>query len=307
MEVSISIPKQPTTRRRFLKAGMYGAAGLALYSGEIARHSIEVTRHDTPLGGLSHVFDGMQIVQLSDIHMDEYTEAFFLERAVEGINQLQPDVVLLTGDYVSKGPLSKKFGAGAAWQCANVLKKLSCKRLYAILGNHDIAVGVEDVTDALTANGITVLRNACLPIERAGSRFWLAGTDDPVTGNPDLELSIPHSIRNVPNEPIVLLVHAPDYANVLLDDPASKAVHLMLSGHTHGGQIRLPVVGPLYLPDWGKRYAEGWFHLGGWWNPLRLYVNRGIGTVGVPFRLNCPPEITLFTLRAAPFVVPTKP
>jgi hypothetical protein len=118
-------------------------------------------------------------------------------------------------------------------------------------------------------------------------------------GRPDLDLAVPHWIRSVPNEPIVLLCHAPDYANFLLDDPASKSVHLMLSGHTHGGQIRLPMIGPLYLPGWGRRYVEGWFHLGGWWNPLRLYVNRGIGTVGVPFRLNCPPEITLFTLRSA--------
>jgi uncharacterized protein len=299
MEAFISIPKKPTTRRRFLKAGIYGAAGLALYSAEVARHWIEVTHHDMPLAGLPAVFDGMRVVQLSDIHMDEYTEPFFLDRAVERINQLQPDAVFLTGDYVSHGPFSMKFGVGAAWQCANILKKLSCRKLYAILGNHDIGVGAEDVTEALTANGITVLRNACVPIERAGSRFWLAGTDDPVFGTPDLDLAIPHSIRNMPNEPIVLMVHAPDYANVLLDDPASRSVHMMLSGHTHGGQIRLPLVGPLYLPGWGRRYVEGWFHLGGWWNPLRLYVNRGIGTVGVPFRLNCPPEITLFTLRSA--------
>jgi len=299
MEVVIPILKKPTTRRRFLKAGIYGAAGLALYSGEIARHWIEVTHHDMPLAGLPPIFDGMQIVQLSDIHMDEYTEPFFLHHAVERINQLQPEAVLLTGDYVSDGRLSKKLAVGAAWQCASILNKLSCKNRYAILGNHDLGVGAADVTEALTANGVTVLRNACLPIERAGNRFWVAGTDDPVLGNPDLDLAIPQSIRNVPKEPVVLLVHAPDYANVLLDDPASKAVHMMLSGHTHGGQVRVPLLGALYLPGWGKRYVEGWFHLGGWWNPLRLYVNRGIGTVGLPFRLNCPPEITLFTLRMA--------
>ncbi|MGO9340005.1 MAG: metallophosphoesterase [Terracidiphilus sp.] len=299
MEGSISILKQPITRRRFLKAGIYGAAGLALYSGEIARHWIQVTHHDMPLAGLSPVFDGMKIVQLSDIHMDEYTESFFLRRVVDRINQLQPDAVFLTGDYVSTGPFGKKYAVRAAWVCAGILKDLKCRQLYAILGNHDIGVGADEVMEALTTNGITVLRNTCLPIERAGSRFWLAGTDDPVMGNPDLELAVPRWIRNVPNEPIVLMVHAPDYANFLLDDPASKAVHLMLSGHTHGGQIRLPVIGPLYLPGWGRRYVEGWFHLGGWWNHLSLYVNRGIGTVGVPFRLNCPPEITLFTLRTA--------
>jgi predicted MPP superfamily phosphohydrolase len=298
-EVFISILNQPTTRRRFLKAGMYGAAALAVYSGEIARHSIEVTRHEMPLAGLSHVFDGMKIVQLSDIHMDEYTEPFFLRHVVDRIDQLQPDAVFLTGDYISDGPFGKPYAVRAAWVCAGILKDLKCRQLYAILGNHDVGVGADEVIEALTANGITVLRNTCMPIERAGSRFWLAGTDDPVMGKPDLDLAVPRWIRNLPNEPIVLMVHAPDYANFLLDDAASKAVHLMLSGHTHGGQIRLPVIGPLFLPGWGKKYVEGWFHLGGWWNPLRLYVNRGIGTVGVPFRLNCPPEITLFTLRSA--------
>jgi hypothetical protein len=299
MEVYIPILKTPTTRRRFLKAGIYGAAGLALYSGEISRHQIEVTHHDMPLAGLPAVFDGMRVAQLSDIHMDEYTEPFFLKRVIEHVNQLNPDAVFLTGDYVSHTPLSKKFAIGAAWHCANIMKSLSCRNLYAILGNHDVSVGGEEVAEALTSNGITVLRNACLPIERGGSRFWLAGTDDAVFGNPDLELAVPRWIRNKPNEPIVLMVHEPDYANMLLDDPASRAVHMMLSGHTHGGQIRLPLIGPLYLPGWGKHYVEGWFHLGARWNPLRLYVNRGIGTVGVPFRLNCPPEITLFTLRSA--------
>jgi predicted MPP superfamily phosphohydrolase len=298
-EESIPILKRSTTRRRFLKAGIYGAAGLAIYSAEIARHWIEVTSHDVALAGLPHVFDGMKIVQLSDIHMSEYTEPFFLRHAIDRINQLQPDAVFLTGDYVSDGIFGTRFAIGAAWQCANILKTLQCRQVYSILGNHDIGVGAAEVTEALESNGIPVLRNTCLPIERAGNRFWLAGLDDPMNGQPDLDLAIPARIRNVPHEPIVLLCHAPDYANALLDDPASKAVHLMLSGHTHGGQVRLPVLGALYLPGWGRRYVEGWFHLGGWWNHLSLYVNRGIGTVGVPFRLNCPPEITQFTLRTA--------
>jgi predicted MPP superfamily phosphohydrolase len=212
---------------------------------------------------------------------------------VDRVNRIGPDAVFLTGDYVTVGLSSRAFAVGAAWQCANILSELGCKKLYAILGNHDIGVGADEVTEALTANGITVLRNACLPMERAGGRIWLAGLDDPVMGHPDLELAIPRSIRKVPNEPIVLMCHAPDYADVVLDDVGSKAVGLMLSGHTHGGQVRLPVLGALYLPGWGKRYDEGWFRLGG----LRLYVNRGIGTLGMPFRLNCPPEITVFTLR----------
>lgn len=281
------------SRRRLLKGGLLGAAGLALYSAEIARHWIEISRIDIRLRGLPASFEGLRIAQLSDIHIDEYTEPFFLRHAVEEINRLQPDLVLLTGDFVSNSPLGKKFAYGAAWQCADILRGLTCRELYAVPGNHDVLVGLAEVVRALTANGITVLTNANRAIERAGGRMWLAGVDDPVEGNPDPDRAIPPSIRNVPNEPVILMCHAPDYADDLQAVPAGQAVDLMLSGHTHGGQIRLPLLGALELPPLGQQYVEGWFKLGN----MQLYVNRGIGTVELPFRLNCPPEITLITLR----------
>lgn len=281
------------SRRRFIKAGLLGGAGLALYSGELERHWIEVTQIDILLHRLPAAFDGWRIAQISDIHMDEYSEPFFLRHAIEKINRMEPDAVFLTGDYVSDGPLGNSFARGAAWRCARILRELRCGKVYAILGNHDVSVGANEVTAALTANGIPVLTNACLPIERGGGRIWLAGLDDPVMGDPDPNLAIPASIRNVPNEPVVLMCHAPDYADNLLAHPAGRAVDLMLSGHTHGGQVRLPLVGALELPSMGKRYIEGLFRLGS----MQLYVNRGIGTVGLPFRLDCPPEITLMTLR----------
>ncbi len=227
--------------------------------------------------------------------MDEYTEPYFLRHVVGRINAMRPDVVLLTGDYVSHGLATNGFAVGAAWQCANILSGFECKRLYAVLGNHDVGVDPKAVTAALAANGIRVLSNACLPIERQGGRIWLAGLDDPVLGLPDPELAIPAAIRNLPNEPVLLMCHAPDFADSLLALPLGQAIGLMLSGHTHGGQVRLPLLGALQLPELGKKYVEGWFRLGA----MQLYVNRGIGTVGVPFRLDCPPEITLFTLRAA--------
>jgi predicted MPP superfamily phosphohydrolase len=286
---------QPIARRRFLQAGILGTAALALYSGEIERHWIEISRHDVFLRGLSPAFNGLRIVQLSDIHMDEYTEPFFLRRVVDRINSIAPDAVLFTGDYISYGLGSRDFAVGAAWQCANILNTLNCRQRYAILGNHDVIVGEKQVTAALTASGINVLRNTHLPIERGGGRFWLAGLDDPVEGHPDPELAIPASIRNIPNEPVVLMCHAPDYADHLLARAPGKAVALMLSGHTHGGQVRLPFLGAIALPTMGKRYVEGWFRLG----DLQLYVNRGIGTVGLPLRFDCPPEITLFTLRTS--------
>jgi|HubBroStandDraft_5_1064220.scaffolds.fasta_scaffold146141_2 predicted MPP superfamily phosphohydrolase len=297
MESENPSSRQRFTRRRLLKAGLLSAAGLALYSGEIERHWINIVQTDVHLPNLPVAFEGARIAQLSDIHMDEYTEPSFLRRVVHQIDLLQPDAVLLTGDFVSEGPGSVDFAIGAAWQCANILSQLKCRQLYAVLGNHDVAIGSEPVTAALNANRIPVLNNACLPLDRIGSRtggrLWLAGVDDPVNGHPDPERAIPASIRHRPGEPVLLMCHAPDYADDLLATPAGKAVDLMLSGHTHGGQIRLPLLGPLTLPELGRKYIEGWFRFG----EMQLYVNRGIGTVGVPFRLDCPPEITLITLR----------
>jgi hypothetical protein len=281
------------SRRRFVKSGLGVAAGLAIYAGEIERHWVEVARQDIRLSGLPAAFSGLRIAQLSDIHMDEYTEPFFLRHVVDRINGLRPDMVLLTGDYISDGLGAKSYAISAAWQCANILTGLDCRQVYAVLGNHDVGVDASAVTAALQAKGITLLTNASLPIERKGGRIWLAGLDDPVLGQPDPERAIPASIRNLSHEPVVLMCHAPDYADTLLEHPAGKAVGLILSGHTHGGQVRLPLVGAMQLPDMGKKYVEGWFQIG----TMQLYVNRGIGTVGVPFRFDCPPEITLLTLR----------
>lgn len=288
-------PVLKSSRRRFLKAMFCGAAGLVLYAGEVERHWVEISRQDLRIAGLPATFDGMRIAQLSDLHLDEYTEPFFLRDAVDRINRLNPDMVFLTGDYVTWGISTKKFAEDAAWQCANILTGLNCRNRYAILGNHDVLVNPTLVATALTDNGMKVLINDCQPIERSGARFWLAGLDDPVVGNPDPELAIPSRIRNIPNEPVVVLCHAPDYADDLLANPAGAAVKVMLSGHTHGGQVRLPLVGATLLPQLGRKYVEGWFHLGG----MQLYVNRGLGAVGVPLRFDCPPEITLFTLHSA--------
>lgn len=287
--------RQPITRRRFLTAGLASATGLALYSGEFARHWLEVTEIEIRLNNLPAAFDGMRIAQFSDIHLDEFTEPFFLRHVVDKVNQLQPDAVFITGDFVTDGVRGRHLAAQSAVQCAAILQGLACRRRYAVLGNHDVMVGAARVIAPVTASGITVLRNSYLPIERSGARLWLAGLDDPLEGHADPDLAIPASIRNQPDEPVILMCHAPDYVGRLLEHSAGSAVDLMLSGHTHGGQVRLPFLPALFLPHLGRRYVEGYFRLGN----LQLYVNRGIGTVQLPFRLNCPPEITQITLRRA--------
>jgi hypothetical protein len=290
-----SVSAQPISRRRFLTRGLCGGAGLALYSGEIERHWIDVRALDIHLPSLPSAFDGMRIAQLSDIHLDEFTEPFLLRHSIEEINRMKPDLVLLTGDYVTYEIAPRDYALRSAWQCAEILSELKCPRRYAILGNHDVMLGEKEVTHALVSHGITVLNNSFLPMERGSDRIWLAGLDDPVCGEPDPEAAIPPSIRGVANEPVILMCHAPDYADRLARHPVGKSVGLMLSGHTHGGQVRVPFLGALDLPPGGRKYVEGWFRVGS----MQLYVNRGIGTVGVPFRFDCPPEITNMTLRSA--------
>jgi uncharacterized protein len=284
---------QPTrlTRRNFLIGTGVTAAGLALYSGEFARHELDIVQRPIAVNNLPPSFHGYRIVQLSDIHLDEYTEPFFLERTVQKVNALAPDLVLLTGDFITHGSLTFIAGSHALRRCAEILTTLTAPLRYAVLGNHDVAFNGPLVTKALTAHGTPVLINQHLPLERNGDRLWLCGVDDPGTSRPNLDLAIPAK----PDGPVILMAHEPDYADDVLAHPRGPLVDFMLSGHSHGGQIKLPFVGALILPPMAEKYPEGLYRL----NHLQLYVNRGIGTVGLPFRLNCPPEITLITLQSS--------
>ncbi len=280
------------TRREFFKAGVCGVFTLGFYGCVIDRHWLQTVHTDVYLPGLAPEFEGYRIAQLSDIHIDEFTEPFFVRAAVDSINALNPDAVLLTGDFVTHQLETKKFAEGSAWQCANILAGLRCRNRYAVFGNHDAMVGEQVVGTALRDNGTTVLRNSFLPIERRGARFWLAGLDDALMGSPDVEKAVPASIRNQRNEPLILLCHEPDYTDTVIRH-AGQAVDLILSGHTHGGQVRIPFMRAFHLPPLGQKYVHGWFEFG----KTHLYVNRGLGTVGVPVRFDCPPELTVFTLR----------
>lgn len=280
------------TRRSFLGFSAAAAVGgLAVYSGEGERHEIDVVRRTIHLAGLPDSFAGFRIAQLSDIHFEEFTEPFFLEEAVHRINRIRPDLVALTGDFVSNGPLPTHLSIGWSHHCARILDRLSCPLRYAVLGNHDVLVNAIAITEALVSNHIPVLSNSYVPLERDGSRIWLSGLAEVLFQHPNLSRAVPRR-RDAAREPVILMMHEPDYA----DRVVGHQVALILSGHTHGGQVRIPFVRPLYLPEMGTKYVEGLFHLPG---ATQLYVNRGIGTVGVPFRFRCPPEITVHTLQPA--------
>jgi uncharacterized protein len=276
------------TRRRFLTLAAASAAGLALYAGEIERHAIEVVPRTLTIDALPDAFTGFRIVQISDIHLEEYTEAAFLKLIVRMTNDLRPDLVVLTGDFISSRPFPRHDAIRWGYECADILSGLDCPQTYAILGNHDAMVSAPAVTDALVSRHIPVLENRYVPLERGGSRIWLAGVADAISQKPDLSSALPRQ-RASDREPIVLLCHEPDYVDAVV----GRGVSLVLSGHTHGGQVRIPWIRPLFLPGMGRKYVEGHFLLR---DGMQLYVNRGIGTVNLPFRFRCPPELTLITL-----------
>jgi predicted MPP superfamily phosphohydrolase len=279
---------QRLTRRRFLQTGFLASAGLALYAGEFERHWLDVRQVSIRLGNLPEGLRGFRIVQLADFHYGEYSEPTYLRAAVDVTNSLNPDMVTLTGDFISAGPLVRRISQQFAYHCAALLSRIECPIRYAVMGNHDAIVGRIAVTDALTTHGIPVLHNQSVPIERGGGRLWLAGLADALIGaEVDLDAAIPRR-RDPKKEPLILMGHEPDYA----DHVTGSGVDLMLSGHTHGGQIRIPFVPLFDLPPLGRKYVEGLFGIGG----LQLYVTRGLGTVGVPFRFRCRPEITVITL-----------
>lgn len=278
------------TRRRFLQLSGLGAAGVLAYSGEYERHRLEITHREVELTRLSPALDGLRIAQLSDIHFEQYTEPSFVKEVVAQVNRQAPDLVLLTGDYVSEGPMPSSYGAKTSYPCAEILSGIACPQRWCVLGNHDVKVNPTMVTDALESHGLPVLLNRYVPFERNGARMWIAGVKDVGLSDPDLHLAAPHGLQTA-QEPVLLMAHEPDYADRVV---RHGGIDLMLSGHTHGGQVRLPLLGALYTPLLGRKYVEGLFHLE---NGLQLYVNRGIGAVGIPLRFDCRPELTMITLR----------
>ena len=275
-------------RRQFVAAAGVAALGLLVYSSEYERRALVIEERTIALRGLADVFHGLRVAQISDVHNDEFTDPAYLKQVVATVNGLRPDLVVLTGDYISYKPFHTRQRLRFIDPCAAVLQTIACPLRYAIMGNHDAAVNAAAVTDSLVGHGIPVLANGYTAIERDGRRLWLGGVRDVTEDHPQLDTAVPRpGIRG--SDPVILLSHEPDFA-----DAAARhgGVDLVLSGHTHGGQVRLPFVGATVLPPLGKKYVEGLFQLG----PMKLYVNRGIGTVGMPIRFRCRPEISLHTL-----------
>jgi predicted MPP superfamily phosphohydrolase len=230
---------------------------------------------------LPQEFDGFRIVHLSDIHHSPFTSQEQIRRAVETTNGLQPDIVALTGDYVSK---ERRYAA----PCAELMGTLRARHgVYAVLGNHDHWTDAALITDLFRAEGITVLVNQGMRFEKNGVGFWLAGVDDSMVGLEDLSLALAGARDD---ELKLLLAHNP----IILRRAARARVDLVLSGHTHGGQVRWRAErSSSERPR--RRLLKGLGRHG----ETQIYVTRGLGTVVLPVRFGCPPEVSLLELRCA--------
>ncbi len=256
-------------------------AGLSMLVTAIVQARQLAVEHVTiPIDDLPPALDGFTIIQLSDFHLGSPFSAANLQRAIAWMRRQQPDLVVLTGDFVSYTDNLPLLHEG--------LQDLSAHHgIYAILGNHDYWTDIAVVEQALARHSIELLRNEQRCIDVGGSRLYLVGIDCVWEAQHDLELAL-SSIAD--DGPVVVLAHEPDIA----DEIAAYGPALQLSGHTHAGHITLPGLGPLFLPRHGFRYFRGLHRVGRMW----LYVSRGLG--GAPLRLGCPPEATMLRLRAAP-------
>lgn len=287
------MPTSKLTRRNFLLTGAAAAVGVSALGadGFAESNHPQIVRREIQLARLPESFDGFTIAQLSDFHYDHFTVAP-IRKAVEIVGHLRPDLIVLTGDFITAPTFENQFTVTRALRsappCAEILSALEAPMgRFAVLGNHDGEANANEVARALSERRIPVLRNRSVPLERNGGRVWLVGVDDVLRGEPDLGAAI----KNVPAaEAKILLVHEPDFA----DEASLQPVDLQLSGHSHGGQIWFPGIGAPWLPPLARKYPRGTHQVGG----LTLYTNIGIGTIHAPVRINCPPEITLITLRS---------
>ena len=277
-------------RRRFLQwatgATLLGAGGAAVYGEAIEANDLQVTHLDISIPSWPAGTPSLRVGQLTDLHCDSAHATARTLRAAEMLLAQKPDVVFLTGDYISEKP--HRWAARAAEALAPLTAAPG--GVFCILGNHDWnddrpdGRSADRVAAALAGVGFTVLRNASAPLSQAPG-VWVVGLDDRYTGKQDLA----RALRDVPPGVCkLLLVHEPDYA-----DEAPPGFALQLSGHSHGGQIRLPGLPPLHVPKFSTHYPEGLYQ--GPHHPL--YTSRGVGTTGPPIRLFCPPEVTVLHLH----------
>ncbi|WP_416827035.1 metallophosphoesterase [Ectobacillus polymachus] len=283
-------------RRTFIKKGLswflYSVitTGVGyIYARYIEPTTVSISKHTISSHLIKKGFIGKKIVQFSDCHLGYHYSLSQLKATVQLVNEQSPDIILFTGDLIDDQQSYKDRD-----HIAPILKLMkSSLGKFAIYGNHDHGgYGTDIYAQIMNDAGFQVLQNEETRITLTDdSAISIVGIDDMMLGHPKIEKSIRKIKENIFT---ILLVHEPDVANTIANYP----IDLQLSGHSHGGQVQLPFLGPIITPPLAKQYVEGFYQLtGNRGNTLTLYVNRGLGTTRVPFRFLAKPEITVFQLQ----------
>jgi uncharacterized protein len=225
---------------------------------------------------------GLRIGFVTDTHIGPLVGPDRVSRALNLLLAAAPDILLFGGDYISESPRYAEIAADVLGRAA----RRTPLGAAAVLGNHDYSNDAERMTDRLTRNGIRVLRNEAIPVGANGGEVWIVGIDDAILGSPDVDRAFSSVAADAP---AIALWHEPDWAEVA----AQHGALLQLSGHSHGGQVRLPIAGEAAAPTGGRRYVKGLHVAAG----MPIYTSRGVGIFRPPVRFRCPPEVTLLTLR----------
>jgi len=280
--------KFDASRRAFLQKGVLGLSAYSFVGatvGVVAHDEYDIFYEEITIPNLPEQFKGFTIGMMSDIHSSVFMNKEDMDGYVRAMNNLKTNLVVVTGDFVNSQteevyPFIEAFSSLKAPY-----------GVYGCLGNHDyFARNVELVAKEVNDCGVKLLRNDAIKIQKENSFFNLIGVDDIGRGVKADEY-ISRAMTSVKNEqPKILLCHKPYF----IEDAKNHKIDLTLSGHTHGGQIVFGVVDktPISLAALASKYVAGLYSLGN----AQMYVNRGIGSVGVPFRINCPPELTVITL-----------
>jgi predicted MPP superfamily phosphohydrolase len=283
------------SRRDFLK--VLGVAALDFFLLAIGgvgygflmepnQFKVETVRLKLPR--LARSFSGLRLAQISDIHMGGWMNGKRLQRVADLVIDLKPDLLLITGDFLI-GHDALNISQQSIQELILELSRLSSSfPTFAVLGNHDYWTDVETVRHILTSSGTTDLTNAVSTLKRGEDSLHICGVDDIWEGDARLDDVIS---QLGDGGPAILMAHEPDFADT---SAATGRFDLQLSGHTHGGQVVLPFIGPPILPHLGRKYPSGLYQVG----EMIQYTNRGVGMARLPIRINCPPEITLFVLES---------
>ncbi len=246
---------------------------------------IDVNEVDIKLPHLPKAFSGFRILQISDVHIGGWMNSKRLAEVMRLVRAQQADLIVLTGDYVL-GLWDKTVDLEAADFIKEISNITKDHLVLGVLGNHDYWTDAARVREMLAASGVIELENDVYPLERDGQRLFIAGLDDIWEKKYDLD----KVLNKLPqNSAAILLAHEPDFADT---SAATGRFGLQLSGHSHGGQVAVPFFGAPILPHLGRKYYSGLYKIREMWQ----YTNRGVGMIEPAVRINCRPEITVFTL-----------